>query len=114
MRDEPSGADLIEAARRALTEEVVPGLTGRPRYVALMVANALGIAIREIGAAATMAEAWERVVPPGSEPMDVMGAALVAAIRSGRHDGDAGLHEALLRTSDVASGIWKARPAERV
>ncbi len=113
MRDEPSGAALIEAARRALTEEVVPGLTGRPRYVALMVANALGIAIREIGEAGAMSEAVERVMPPGSEPMEAMGAALVTAIRSGRHDGDANLHEALQRASDVAAGIWKARPREQ-
>ena len=48
MQDEPAGAALLEAARRALMEEGVPGLAGRPRYVALMVANALGIAAREI------------------------------------------------------------------
>ncbi len=70
MRDDPSGADLIEAARKALTDEILPSLTGRPRYVALMVANALGIAAREIGDAHALAAAapisWAAMTRPGS------------------------------------------------
>ncbi|MCJ2014772.1 DUF6285 domain-containing protein [Methylobacterium sp. J-076] len=111
MRDDPSGAALIDAARRALTEEVVPGLAGRPRYVALMVANALGIALREIAQADAVAHAWDRALPPGPEPEDAKRATLVAAIRAGGHDGDAALHAALLETATVASGIWKAPKA---
>ena len=104
MRDEPSGVALIEAARRALTEEVVPGLTGRPRYVALMVANALGIAAREIGDEDSLATADADLV--GADGAD----SLVRAIREGRRDADPGLHAALSAKADVASGIWKPRP----
>ncbi len=108
MRDEPSGAALIEAARRALTEEVVPGLTGRPRYVALMVANALGIAIREIGEAEALADSVEGVLGDGT----VAGAPLVGlvrAIREGRRDADPALYAALAGQAEVAARVWKTR-----
>ena len=108
MRDDPSGAALIEAARRALTEEVLPGLAGRPRHVALMVANALGIALREIDQAGAATHARERLLPPGPGSEDERGAALVGAIRAGRHDGDGALHGALTETATVSAGIWKA------
>jgi hypothetical protein len=101
MQDEPSGAALLDAARRALTEEVVPGLTGRPRYVALMVANALGIAARDI----TQAEFWRatagRVV--AGEPVET----LIEAIRAGERDADPELHAALTAAAEVAAQIWK-------
>ena len=48
MRDRPNGADLLAVARRSLLDEVAPALKGQPRYVALMVANAIGIASREL------------------------------------------------------------------
>lgn len=105
MRDEPSGADLIEAARRALAEEVLPSLTGRPRYVALMVANALGIAAREIGEADGLASAEADFL--GQDSAD----ALVGAIRDGRRDADAALHAALTARADIAARIWKPRNA---
>jgi hypothetical protein len=107
MRDEPSGAALIEAARRALTEEVVPGLTGRPRYVALMVANALGIAAREIGEGASLAGAAAGVLGEGEAAEALDG--LVREIRDGRRDADPPLHAALTRQAEVAAGVWKPR-----
>ncbi|MCJ2022690.1 DUF6285 domain-containing protein [Methylobacterium sp. J-067] len=103
MRDDPSGADLIDAARRALAEEVVPGLTGRPRYVALMVANALGIAAREIGEGDGLAAAEADLL--AGEGAD----ALVRAIREGRRDADPALHAALLKRAAIAGRIWKPR-----
>lgn len=106
MRDAPSGADLIEAARRALAEEILPGLAGRPRYVALMVGNALGIAAREIGQADGLASAEADLLGPDGAD------ALVEAIRSGRRDADPVLHTALVAQADMASGIWKPRPAK--
>lgn len=96
MRDEPSGAALLDAARRALIDEVVPGLEGRPRYVALMVANAIGIASREIGAA-----------PEGTPPATADSDSLTRAIRAGAHDADAALFEGLRAANAVASAIWK-------
>lgn len=102
MSDEPSGAALIEAARRALTEEVLPGLAGRPRYVVLMVANALGIAAREIGETDALMAAGEGMPEAGT---------LVRSIREGRHDADPALHAALTRQADIAARIWKPRGA---
>lgn len=103
MRDDPSGADLIEAARRALTEEVLPGLAGHPRYVALMVANALGIAAREIGESDSLASA-------GTDLLGVDDAeGLVRAIRDGRRDADPALHAALTARTAIAARIWKPR-----
>ncbi len=96
MRDEPSGAALLDAARRALIDEVVPGLEGRPRYVALMVANAIGIAAREIGA-----------TPEGTPPASADPMSLTRAIRAGAHDGDAVLFESLRAANAAASAIWK-------
>ena len=101
MPDDPFGADLIEAARRALTEEVLPGLAGRPRYVALMVANALGIAAREIEQAGNLASVSADLL--GTEDA----AELVRAIRDGRRDADAALHAALSAQTAVAAHVWK-------
>ena len=101
MQDEPSGAALLDAARQALTEEVLPGLTGRPRYVALMVANAIGIAAREIAQAERLHATAGRVLG-GQSP-----AALVAAIRAGGRDADPALHAALTEAADVAADVWK-------
>lgn len=95
MPDEPSGAALLDAARRSLIEEVVPGLEGRPRYVALMVANAIGIVSREIAAADTPARVDEPVGPTARE------------IRAGACDADPDLHAALTAAVDRAARVWK-------
>ena len=108
MQDEPSGAALLDAARRALMEEVVPGLTGRPRYVALMVANAIGIAAREIAQADRLKETSTRLLGiAGDDGLDD----LVRAIRAGARDADPELHAALRAGADAAAEIWKpAKP----
>lgn len=106
MQDEPSGAALLDAARRALTEEVVPGLTGRPRYVALMVANAIGIAAREIAEAGALQAAAERVL--AGSPVK----ALVKAIRAGTRDADPDLHAALTAAAEAAAQVWKPAVAK--
>ncbi|MCJ2125888.1 DUF6285 domain-containing protein [Methylobacterium sp. J-077] len=106
MQDEPSGAALLDAARRALTEEVVPGLTGRPRYVALMVTNAIGIAAREIVQADRLAKAGARVLDGAGAPDNPM-ENLVRTIREGQHDADEDLQAALTEAVEVAAQIWK-------
>lgn len=103
MQDEPSGAALLDAARRALAEEVVPGLSGRPRYVALMVANAIGIAAREIAQADSLRETGTRVLGGADGLLDE----LVGAIRAGRRDADPDLHAALSAAAEAAAAIWK-------
>ncbi|GJE51291.1 hypothetical protein GOFOIKOB_4346 [Methylobacterium tardum] len=101
MQDEPSGAALLDAARRSLIEEVIPGLTGRPRYVALMVANAIGIAAREIAETDALQAASERVL--AGAPVE----ALVQAIRAGTRDADPDLHAALTEAAEAAAQVWK-------
>jgi hypothetical protein len=101
MQDEPSGAALLDAARRALTDEVIPGLTGRPRYVALMVANAIGIAAREIVESDALDATAEQVL--AGEPIET----LVRAIRTGTRDADPDLHAALTAAAESAAQVWK-------
>ncbi|MDF2598457.1 MAG: hypothetical protein K0Q54_1280 [Methylobacterium brachiatum] len=108
MQDEPSGAALLDAARRALTEEVVPGLAGRPRYVALMVANAIGIAARELAQSDRLKDAGARVLgSAGDDALDD----LVRAIRAGARDANPELHDALSAAADAAADIWKPSKA---
>jgi hypothetical protein len=112
LPDHPSGAALLDVARRALLDEVAPALKGRQRYVALMVANAIGIAAREIEHAEDTAIAWEsaltHVGPTDDKPL----AALVGAIRDGRYDADTALYDALTKTAHVAAEVWKPSQAK--
>jgi hypothetical protein len=48
MRDQPSGDLLLETARDLLREEIVPMLSGNQRHGALMIGNAMSIAMREL------------------------------------------------------------------
>lgn len=48
MRQQPSAKELLEAARQALREDLAKNLSGRQRYVALMAANAIAIASRQM------------------------------------------------------------------
>jgi uncharacterized protein DUF6285 len=111
MRDEPSGAALLDVARHVLTQEIAPGLTGRPRYLAAMVANAIGIVAREIERGSAMGEAQKRAAALAGPDATV--ADLAAAIRAGKQDGDADLHAALIATAEMAAAIWKAPPSGR-
>ncbi len=72
-REAPDGAALLDIARRTLIDDVVPRLEGDVRFKALMVANALAIALRERAVAA-----------PAHDLGD--GATLCSAIRAGEHD----------------------------
>ena|SRR5215207_6160171 len=111
MRDKPFGAALLDVAHQALTREIIPALQGQQRYVALMVANAIGIVSREIEQADKVAKAWDqalaRVAQEGEGNLEASASQLVAAIRTGEHDADPALHSALLETALVAAGIWK-------
>jgi len=50
MNDRPQARDLLEIARNAFTAEVLPAVPEELRYTALMIANAMAIAQREIAA----------------------------------------------------------------
>ncbi len=101
--------------RKALVAEIVPALNGTARYTALMVANAMGIAAREIELGPQASGAHEAVLgrAPGEEdaPAEAGEAAraarLIQAIRAGEFDADAGLYRALWESTAVAAGMWK-------
>ena len=48
MRERPTGEELLIVARKVLREELMPLLPEERRYDALMVANAMAIAARQI------------------------------------------------------------------
>lgn len=109
LHDEPHGRALLEVARQALLDEVAPGLAGRPRFVALMVANALGIVMRELESGAAREAAWARVLV-GEAGADDPVASLARAIRAGAHDAEPGLYAGLVETAEIAARTWKPGP----
>ena len=111
MRDKPNGAALLDVARRSLLDEVAPALKGQPRYVALMVANAMGIAAREIEEHSRFERARSAVLARAAQedgaPVDTAITGLVRSLRSGRHDADTALYGALRDCVEIAAVIWK-------
>ncbi|WP_417545127.1 DUF6285 domain-containing protein [Marinobacter sp.] len=49
MINKPDIHDLLTEARRVLMNSLTPELKGEHKYEALMIANAMGMAIRELG-----------------------------------------------------------------
>jgi hypothetical protein len=101
MRERPNAADLIEIARAVLRGRLLPAMPESLRYEALMVANALANAERELKAGpAPLAAALARLADIyGDEASQRAGESLEAAlarverrlardIREGRFDGD--------------------------
>jgi hypothetical protein len=98
MKVEPAAADLLAVARETLLAQVVPAMPEAQRYVALMAANAMAIAGRdlvepaaadEIARIAALLPDWH---PSGNDGRDLREgtARLAARIRSGGFDeGDA-------------------------
>lgn len=56
MRHDPKAADLLETARAVLRGTILPQLPPSARYEALMVANAMAIAARQVAAGERPAE----------------------------------------------------------
>lgn len=48
MRDQPTGEPLLDTARQLLRDELLPALPPRQRHAALMIANAMAIAGRQL------------------------------------------------------------------
>lgn len=103
MRDRPDAGRLLEQARRTLLQEVLDLLPANRRYPALMVANAMAIAARELEQGPRVA-AEERAALAGFLGAEEGAEAarlerhLAEAIRAGRHDAAEPLH-ALLSAS---------------
>ncbi len=77
--DRPDAKELLEIARAALANELLPFLPPDKRLTGLMIGSALAMAARELAAS-----------------LPAVPAAAVADIRSGKHDTDKKLYEALL------------------
>jgi uncharacterized protein DUF6285 len=92
MLDRPEARDLLGIARQHLLQRILPVLPEALRYDALMVANALAIAAREIELAA-QAQARDRAAiaallpdaPPDAEIV-ALRSALCREIRRGSYD----------------------------
>ena len=112
MRDRPDGTKLLEIARAALLDDLLPALPEDQRYSARLVANAMAIAARELAAgdAPMQAEraALDRLVDdsrdgvrtePDTESLDEALQRLTwrfaAEIRAGGRDGDREAYDVL-------------------
>ena len=103
MADRPDGAELLEIAREVLRGELLADLPKERRFVGLMVANAMGIAAREIRA--------------GDAPLRAALDDLAALYRVETPESDAATLEALTQrlARDIRAGRFDAGPeAERV
>ena len=92
MMDRPNAAELLTEARRLLLEEVAPNITGDVRFKALMVANAIGIAEREISAEAVLNHADATL----QRLTAIDGKTAKKTIRDGYLDGLAEPHQAMV------------------
>lgn len=100
MRDAPHARDLIETAREALKAELLPLLSGDDKYTGAMIANAIGIGLRELDLS-DGAEAERRALQglTGSDETDVgaLNGRLAARIRDGAFDPGSDGHAAMRR-----------------
>ena len=83
--DRPDGAELLAVARATLLEDLVPELPQARRYQALMIANAMAMARRELESRSLAAEG------------DVL-KHLISELRAGHGDGDQETYRALLES----------------
>ena len=113
--DVPGAASLLASARDALLREVVPSLDASSRYTALMVANAMAIAARELtlGEAALRREVellrpltMESVPPsdPGGADVRELRRIVAAAVRAGRYDDAPHAASLLAALRQIAAG----------
>jgi len=95
VKVEPSAADLLDIARATILADVAPSLPEDKRYAALMAANALAIAGRELAAPDSTAAELARIgglLPEPAPTGDARAALreatsrLARAIREGRLD----------------------------
>jgi len=120
MNDRPDARDLLEIARHAFTAEILPAVPEPLRYTALMVANAMAIAQRELAAGdSPLREEYRRLAgllsqnpaaPDGSalrDGVESYNRRLANEIRAGRFDGEkrAAVLEHLRRTTEEKLAI---------
>ena len=126
MKNRPGAAQLLSIARQAFAEEISPSLPEGQRYTALMIANAMAIARREIeaGDAAARAEYECLSALLGATVQPLQGGDLSHAlvehnrqlaneIRAGRYDDDRALFEHLRRTTEDKLAISNPKALKR-
>ncbi|PWC44756.1 hypothetical protein TSO221_17500 [Azospirillum sp. TSO22-1] len=92
--DQPDARGLVEIALKTFREVLLPAVPAEQRFPALMIANALSIAERELKGAAGPAEALRRLLGEEGDA-DTLSRRLCAAIDEGRFDGSAELRPVL-------------------
>ncbi|HEY0833461.1 MAG TPA: DUF6285 domain-containing protein [Azospirillum sp.] len=97
-RDEPDAQGLVEIALKTLREVVLPAVPAERRFAALMIANALSIAGRELATGASAEPAQAEAIGGllgGTGDLETLTRRLCAAIDAG--DFDAADRQAALR-----------------
>ncbi len=104
---EVMGADLLTIAETSLRQTMLPALSGDARAAVLMAASAMRMAAREMAAR----EMAAREIDARNSPQDSTSTNrlmdLIASLRAGRHDGEAGQHAALLSATARAVRLTK-------
>lgn len=92
MREHPDGAELLAIARDVLRKELLPLLPKDRQYDALMIANAMCIAERQLSAGETPQLTEQQALAALLDQegdLPALNRTLAAAIRAGRMDGNA-------------------------
>lgn len=116
--DRPAAQDLLETARSALLDELLPELPPAAHYTARMIARAMAIAAHEIAAppldAALQAEVAALAQVEGAD-LAFVARVLAERIRNGAFDADAALrarlHRALTAWTAARLGVSDPRAA---
>ncbi len=99
MRERPDGAELLAIAREVLRKELMPLLPKEKAYQALMIANAMSIAERQLQNG-SVAEQEEQQRLEGllgqSADLATLNRLFATGIREGRFDHDANARRILL------------------
>ena len=120
MPRNPDGATLLEVAREILLKDLLPLLPQDRRVDVLMIANAMGVAARELTSGSLPLETefeglgmlLGREDEPGgesvAEAIERMRWLLASEIRAGKRDGDLATHRCL--TSIVLAYLSESNP----
>jgi hypothetical protein len=98
MADRPNGAELLAVARATLLEDLLPELPQARRYQVLMIANAMGMAQRELEAGTGTLAAERDALKH-----------LASDLREGKRDGDDETYRALLEACMVRVRVSRPR-----
>lgn len=106
MNNAPEGAELLRVAQKVLRERLLPGISGEQRYEALMVANAMAIAARELEAGESDLREELRILT------ELYGETTVSQSGSSTKDKVVSLNKRLAR--DIRNGVMDGACAQGV